>query len=482
MDLRKLYKQKLADDVLKSCGNAWYVLICDSVTQNILNKIFKRSDLVDYNIAAVLSLLDERPSWKLAGVYFVNCTKEVGKAITKDYTSGKYSTIEVFSLYEPQGLDKRIKCTVVNVDIVVNEERVFQCSWENLSGLEKLLNVSFQTSYVPCTMHLAGQINQKMQHGSATTAHLLVLDRKMDLLTPLMYFFTFRSILSDFEGLECKDGYFKSVRNLHIGEVGKKLQETVQKLQESVEKLDKENVSIETLGTMVLEAPKHMELREGVEKYSGLLERSFQRLDELKDVVEAQQRLATGRDKDGDRVRIALTNYIEVVGSPYLTKDDKASIVYMMLVKGFRFSPEELLLLESKGLAEEDGKLAFDTRSIETMEPREYKYDISRYEPVIGRIIERFIAQRETFGTFGEVHEKVGSLRKSTMINSEKQPRKIIVVYVANGLSIEETALAYRFSESLGIELLIGGDKIFTRIEAIEEYRSNKNLHLSNIR
>lgn len=483
MDLKKLYKQTITKHVLSCFGDAWCVLVCDTVTTTIINAIFTKSDLIDYSITAVLSLGAERPDWELPAIYFVDCTKEIAKAINSDFSSKKYTAFEVFSLYEPVGLNRGIKVQVVQLDIRVMEERIFQCRKENLAGLAKILDVRFQVNYLNQMEQVAKGIWDSLEETDGSgLAHLLVMDRTMDLLTPLMYFFTFRSIIDELGTGKHNDDYFKKVRNLHMGEVGKQLQFTVMKLQESINKLDKEHVGVDTLGKMVLEAPKNIELKANVEKYSALLEKCFQKVDEMKEIIEAEQTLATGRDKDGRRVTISLDAFLDSISSPYLSRDDKAGLLFLLKAKGVNFTINESGLLLARGLSDEDIKLQLlRTNMIERTEPRPYKYPISRYEPMIVDIVEKFVARPNEFRTYGTAGATSKSLRRSTMMHSEKQPRKLIVVYIENGLAVEEMAVAYNLSEALGVELLFGSDKVLKRSEFVEEYRKNKALHDVNV-
>ena len=63
------------------------------------------------------------------------------------------------------------------------------------------------------------------------------------------------------------------------------------------------------------------------------------------------------------------------------------------------------------------------------------------------------------------------------MINSNKASKTVLIVYINNGLSIEEMKLAYLITEQYGVECFIGSNKILTRNEFIKEFRVNKELH-----
>lgn len=480
MDLKKLYKQRITDEILTTYGDAWSVLIHDKITADIVNPIFKKSDLLDFNITAIFSIGDNRPKWDLPAIYFVHCTKEIAKTINSEYKAGKYSSIKVFSLCAPQNLDPMVKCTVVRLDVRIIEERIFQCTWDNLSAISSILNAKLSVRHIGCTKDLAQKIKDTLicPRNIEEEASLLVLDRTIDLYTPLMYFFTFRSVLSEVGAVDCIDEYYKEIRNKHIGEVSKYLQYTVLKLQERIKKLDKDNINVDALDTLVLEAPKNIELKKNVEKYGKHLEKCFQKLQEVQDIAESQQNLVLEKDKAGNKARITLDCFMSSIVSPALTTDDRVGLLFLLKVKGIIFTDSEVALLKSRGFSKEDLGIVFNRKN-QILRTRDvnFKYDVSRYEPVVRDVVENFVTKQGEFQMIGHEQERIESLRRSTMFSSEKQPRKLVVVFIKNGLSIEEIRLAYSLSESLGVEFLFGSDKVLTRREFVSEYRSNAELH-----
>ena len=107
---------------------------------------------------------------------------------------------------------------------------------------------------------------------------------------------------------------------------------------------------------------------------------------------------------------------------------------------------------------------------------RKTEFEISRYEPVILDVVESFVTHSREFPSFGQKIQKFDSLRKSCMLNSNKATKNILVVYVNNGLSIEELKLAYLISENFGIECFFGSNKILKKSQFIQEFRTNKEL------
>ncbi|KAM0680766.1 syntaxin binding protein 1 [Glugoides intestinalis] len=479
MDLRKLHKQKIIDEVLKSFEGTWSVIIYDSITVHIINSLFKKSDLLDFGITAMFSIVDERPTWDMPAIYFLNCTRGISKQINQENNEKKYSAIRVFSLTEPEGLDKLIKYKVIHTQINILEERIFKCEWSNILSLSSILNCKLNVTCIECTTDLAQKMVNilKKQQEYEVEATLLVLDRTVDLFSPLMFFFSFRTILREISTVDCSDDYYKEIRNKHLGEISDYLQSSVLRIQERLQRLGNKNVGFEELDKLVLEAPKNIELKKNIEKYSDYLKLCFKKLETVKELVDAQQNLVLEKDENGEKLCISLDTFFNHLISPSLSIDDRVALLFLLKVKGIQFTDTEANLLKANGFTDDDIKVMFNRRNqvLRTKE-RLYKYNISRYEPALVDIIESFTKGQGVFKALSEEKPRIGSLRKSTMICSEKQPRRIICVYVKNGLCIEELRIAYSLSESLGIEVMLGGDKILTKRLFVEEYRKNKEL------
>lgn len=481
MDLKKLYKQKIVDEVFMSFNMSWSVLIHDPTSASIINPLFKKSDLLDYCITAVYSIGEQRQGWDLPAIYFVSCRKEVARKINEEFRSRKYSTVNVFSLCPPEGLDPLIKCRVIELDIEPLEERVFRCREESLCCLASILNAKFIISFIDCTKALAEKINNLCTYDTPqnrTPVSLLVLDRTIDLYTPLMYFFTLKSVLCEIGPVDTRDSYFKEIRNMHLEEVGNHLKYTVRRLTENISKPNNDKVDINTLTSMVFEAPKNIETKKNVAKYAEYLDKCISHCGMIHDTVVAQQNLVLGEDGSGNKHPITLDAFLSIIVSPSMSAEDRAGLLFLLKANGIVFTESEKTLLMSRGFSKEDLDIKFIRRNqiLRNKETKSY-HKVCRYRPVLFDVVESFATRQRVFQTLNIADARVDSLRRSTMISSEKPPRRVVVVYMKNGMSIEETTIAYKLTEKLGIEFIFGSDKVLTRKEFTEEYRSNKDLH-----
>lgn len=481
MDLRKLHRNKIEKTVFGSFGGAWSMLIHDKTTSELINTLFKKSDLLDYYITGIFSIDKKYPNWNLPIIYFVNCTKEVSKKINKEFLLENHPPIQVFSLCEPEGLDPLIKCTVTHLNMTAVEERIFTCDLENLISLANILDSKFIISYEDSTKKVAEKVQNNVNGSklldNKKEVSFLFLDRTLDIYTPFLYFFSFRSMMVEIGSPDCNDNYFPEVRNKHLGEVNEVLQNSVKKLQENFEKLSSKNVDIHVLDSLVIEAPKNMELKANIEKYTDYLNKAIQKLELVKEIAESQQELILGKDKAGNKITFQLDAYMPIIFSPSMTFEDRLGLLFLLKATGVILQKSEKELLISKGFAKKDLDLIFNQRNhMRRTRQRKTEFEISRYEPMLLDVVESFLLRHRVFPSFSKVKDKLDSLRRSSMMNCGKATKSTLVVYVNHGLCVEEMKLAYLISEKMGVECIFGSNKILTRSEGINEFRTNKDL------
>jgi syntaxin-binding protein 1 len=196
--------------------------------------------------------------------------------------------------------------------------------------------------------------------------------------------------------------------------------------------------------------------------------------------------LVTGYDKKGRQVK-TLSNLLPFLRSTKFTREDRLRLLYIMKIKQVPFSNAEKEMIESYGFRRKDIDLEIDTRRmIRPDRPDGYKYTMSRYEPIVSGLVKSYIKGEDQSHYFQDIgrrrEEKGGSLRKSTMISSKRQNnRRTVIVYMKGGLTIEECRLAYELSDSLGINVLFGGDKILTPEIFIDDLICSKDTEDSDV-
>ncbi|KAL6121567.1 Rop [Nucleospora cyclopteri] len=490
MNIKEILKKKIIKEVLTIYKADWTILIYDAVAGEIMIDLFTKSELNDYSIAEAFLINAQKPERDFPAIYFISGTNENYDLINKEFSINKFSKYQAIIIEivdNPSRLNKLIKSTVIPCKIKPQEERIFTTEYENsIRTMQFLLESEFNIYKMPCLQKIPKFDTKKFNH----EGDFLLLDRSFDLFTPLIHFLTFKSIISEIEGA---NGEFnentklcKEVRYRHLADINKILQYNINKLNQNMENLNKKLTTTE-LSKMVLDAPENIKLKESVEKYSNLLRDAFIKLDYLQEpiskdaifnsLIESELSLVTGM-KNGKKIKIDLSGIFDLLGSTRLMKTDKLRLLYLIKFKGVRLTLTERNILKQSGFDAEDIDLKIDLNNKYKREKElTFKYDISRFEPYIADIIKdcllgdfrSFLIKANNLEVQNEEKE-VFSLRKTSMLAVKKQSksRKKIVVYIKNGLTIEECRLAYDLSEALGIELFLGSERILKPNQIIE--------------
>lgn len=486
MDLKKLQRQKIIDEILNCYNFAWSFLIHDQISMNLLSSLFHKSDLIDYGVTGLFSVGDKNKKWDVPAIYFLNCTKEISRVINEDYKSNKYSDFRVFSICEPVGLDPMIKVKVVNVNIKIVEERIFKCDIHDLPSLSNILNGKFIISYANPSQKFAESINRICKYESSEglkNIFFLALDRTIDLVTPILHSLTFRSVLNELENTDLKDGYYKQLRDLNLSEVVDHLNYTIKTLCEKSQKLNDSKLDIDFMSSMVTEIPKDEELKNNVAKHLEYLTRSKEYYESVKDQILKEQMLATGEDKNGSKVQITLDSCLSFILSPSVSNTNKNALILLLKLRGISFTESEIQMLKAKGFSNDYLSLRFQRNNQIIVQKKDIKNaPLIKFTPILSDVVESFATKKQVFQTLNIADTTIDSLRKSRMINTVKPPRKVIVVYMKGGLCTEELTHAYKLSMKLGYEFIFGSDRILTRKQFIEDYKVNPDFWEPNVK
>lgn len=506
IDLREHLRRRVVAEVFNVYNDGWCNLVYDTPAAEIMHGIFTRSDFLGHNIMASNHIEEERDEMDFPVIYFVSANKKICNIINKENASNKYSKTYVCTLSEPDGLDSIIRGKVVNINVQVLEERVFKCKPEYLHNMSSILDSRIYISYTMSDIRaIAEQLSSKINNSNnnmnnsinsssnnntnnniststvnsnSVTTSLLLVSRMNDVFTPLLHFFTFKSFIAELdEEVDHNDILFPKLRYKHMAEISSILQSEVKKLNRNVELLNNGNVDITQLSKMTLEAPRNMEMKEAINKYSVLLNTGLKRLEYLKNIVEAEQILATLCDRTGKKIKLSLDYFFELLGSTKFSMPEKRRLLYLIKARDIPFTNTERGILNNFGFSVADINTNISTtHHIRQDITVKYKYDISRYRPLMAYLVEVFNSKSRTmFKTIGPVnnttvHAPASSLRCSAMISSNKDNnRPVILLYFVGGITIEECGLAYLLSEQLNIEVICGSDKIINAEEFIKD-------------
>lgn len=358
------------------------------------------------------------------------------------------------------------ECLIEHVPI---EERVF--TFDNLvSGVKSLFNLPTKKVYF---LDRCSSFGEELFNEDKNGMEIVILDRSIDLVTPLIHFFTFQSILMDYnlETLE-EDDLYKKIKHKHIADVNKIIINESKSIINTVGNVD--NTSSKNLMQLVLEVPEQIKLKESISFYLKQLNNVYDFYEmKNKEIVELEQNISTGYKADGSKFNLHSEKVFELFFNDFLQKEDKLRLFLLLSLK-ISFQENEMNLLLKKGIFTKEEinlsakikKLNFVPESKKT----NFQYQISRYTPILHQILVDVIENKSKLKSLGEIKDV--SLRK-TGFSSGKRKRTVVVLI--NGcITYPEMCVIYDLSRSMNVDLFLGGKYVYTPRDFIEGLKNDK--------
>lgn len=374
--------------IKKARGNSddYVVLVVDKYTTKILSSCARMYDIMEAGVLVLENLALEREKLTLSAVYFISNTEESVNRVIQDFAKKpQYASVHLYftghvnptlmsSIGQATKLVKRIKTfQEINVDFLAVEARAFTfgrtnnvisnlyCSTKDV--LEKELSqTSAQLTSLLLTLKefphiryyakgqrglckglatfLAEDLNKRITqlkdwkyNETRARGTLLIVDRAMDPVAPLMHEYTYQAMVNDLlkvKGEICTlpsapsreekedgsdklvlsedDSLWTEMRHHHIGQV---LHDVNQKFKDfrGTNKMaqfrsDTENASLKDMLAGMKEMPQYKEMMKKYTKHVSLAEACMGKFDSksLKDLGELEQDMATGLTDDGEKV------------------------------------------------------------------------------------------------------------------------------------------------------------------------------------
>jgi syntaxin-binding protein 1 len=483
MDIRVPLKKKIVEEVFSAHSAAdWTILVYDFSTAVIMANLFEPSEFIEHNIVVPKRIEERRNAAEFPVVYFIRGDNQSVRQINNEFRTKMYQSFIVCSLERCEGLDPMIHSKVVDVDFVPFEQRVFRAGPQQIYSVGKTLNSMFSVNYSTSATREVAEMLERMMSGEERRGELIVLDRSVDLYTPLLHFYTFRSLLEELEIEDMEaltkeymdDKIWLMVKNVHLGAVNAVLKTQAQLLSKGAQKLEDKPTS-KDLMEAVFKAPAAAQAKKTLSKMIDLVRKCYEHFEHLASVTELEQSLATGYDKEGKRFKPNLGDILEFVKDKEIQRLDKLRILLLLRADGYGFQMNEAEMLKQMGLSEEEFSPSFPNHSCfkPLREKREYKFDVSRYEPILADVLKNFIESKTghvTITSLTRTQGSVKSLRKSRLLSIKKDvmSKKLYCVYIIGSVTFEEIRVVNELSEALGVEIIIGAEEIVTTRRFIE--------------
>jgi len=483
MNLVDVVGERIKKNVLGLGANEkeWRILIIDQDTANLLHHSIPMSEVLSHNIAMIERLEEERsPSKDFTAIYFVKMNSAKAKRIQKDVTNKMYPSAWVVSMCSLEKKDEEVMESLVKkaekhrkkngalqfiyktviFDFISISADVFQLCSEGsfYTSKETYLNsVSEKIRGLSRTIHTmftpipVGKHAQELATRLDTTGpgKIIIVERGVDLNTPLMHFFTFESMLWDLglggpgyvievqketkkpaqeeikEGAEQKEKntalkeetpqedeekkiemnrehtVWESIKNTQLIKAHEILTELVKETTKSVEKEKKGN--IKRLVRAVQELPAQTRTLKEIKILMGLLEECVEYFNRngIREVAELEQGMVTGKTSDGKTYKkVAAKELMGVLESCRLTQEEKHRLYVLFVYNyGSLERNEQKHLIERGHLrkefleeAEEAKKHLFGRKILALSKRSEA---ISRYVPSVCDIVNGVLTKDE---------------------------------------------------------------------------------------
>lgn len=426
MSLKQILQRHLIENMIQSVrskSDEYVVLVVDAHTTRILSSCCRMYDIMETGVLVLENLMLSREKLDLSAIYFISNTSESIRQVINDFSHAKpqYASAHLFFtghvspehmklIAAEQKLVKRIKTfQELNVDFIATESRVFTFGGEtnaikNLyNGSQQVLEKELATTaqelvsvlltlneypYIryhtksrqALTQGLATLVDTEMkkklqqlkdwkQNESRERGTLLIVDRSLDPVAPLMHEYTYQCMINDLlkvngelvklpmeNAQELKsddaeeatgelvlsedDSLWVEMRHFHIGQV---LHDVTAKFKEfkgtsvmAKVQTDSENASVKDMITAMKEMPKYKDMMKKYAKHVSLAQACMGKFDKkrLKELGELEQDMATGLTENGDPVveKVMKEKLVRMCQSPEVSVLDKLRLLMIFII------------------------------------------------------------------------------------------------------------------------------------------------------
>ncbi|KAB8297707.1 hypothetical protein EYC80_001514 [Monilinia laxa] len=414
-------RQAILDTIKSITRGDWKVLVIDEATKRIVFSVLKEDDILNENIANVETLESRREmNPGMDAIYFLSPEPHVVDCLLADFERRRYrkSFLVWVALLDPtmrrridsskQAQEQLAGWETLSIDFYPRESHLitFRDPWsfpilfhpacaplvrdhmqllaQKITGicvsLGELPKIRYYRPKNPiheaavlCS-HLARFVQEELDAyqqynpnfpppSNRPQGVLLITDRSMDTLAPLLHEFTYQAMAHDLLTIKDLDKVtYTTILNegtaqeeekeMEIGEKDKiwvenrhqHMSKTIQKLMSDFKKFiadnphfanqDAENVSINQIKDMLAGLPQFQEMKEAYSLHLNMAQECmniFQQ-HELPDIALAEQTLATGLDEDYRKPKEMGTQVIRLLDNPAVAPKERLRLIILYVI------------------------------------------------------------------------------------------------------------------------------------------------------
>uniref|UniRef100_A0A673IDD5 Syntaxin-binding protein 3-like n=1 Tax=Sinocyclocheilus rhinocerous TaxID=307959 RepID=A0A673IDD5_9TELE len=527
-------------------SEVWKILILDQFTTRLLSSCCKMSNLMSEGITIVEDLHKNRePVPEMKAIYFMRPTAMCVDAFINDFKpKPKYKAAYVFFTdYCPDDLFDKMKkncakhikvCKEINISFLPLEAQVsvdsFSLLWPSIDRDQTLETIANQIVTLCATLDeypgvrykkdsaldygnkLAELVDNKLarhyelddnsKKKGKTQAQLLIVDRALDPVSPILHELTFQAMAYDLIPIKdnnyeykLKDGSKKEallneedelwvkLRHMHIAEVTGcpcHWQITIGGLSQLMKKMP-------GFRKQMTQKTVHVSLAEDLMSH-------FQK--NVEKLCKAEQDLAVGADAEGQKVKDPMRMLLPVLLHPHDTTDKiRAVLLYIFSLNGTTAENLNKLIQHVK-IEDESGyilnwkHLGVPILSTPSMfsfrkQPRKDRsdketYNVSRWTPVIKDIMEDAVENKLEVKDWPYQSECPSAWNGSRAVSARQKHKgsspddlrsgSRLIVFVLGGVSYSEMRCAYEVTHAnKSCEVIIGSTHILTPRGLLED-------------
>ncbi|KAH6856562.1 Sec1-like protein [Chaetomium sp. MPI-CAGE-AT-0009] len=480
----KEHGKAIINAIRRTTQNDWKVLVLDEGTKRIIDSSINEDDILNHNIANIERIEERRePNPDMDAVYLLSPLPHIVDCLLADFERRRYRRgfiIWVGPL--PDQLARRLDGARRQMGAKVLCMHLARFVQEELDNYQQ-----FDRNFPPPS--------QRPQ------SVLLITDRTMDLMAPLLHEFTYQAMAHDLlpirdqengkvtfhmtinentpkaeeKDMELvdKDTVWVNNRHRHMKDTIDKLMSDFQKFLDQNPHFAKEDTgktTVNDLRDMMAGLPQFQEMKQA---YSLHLTMAQEAMDifkkyKLADIASVEQTLATGLDEDYKKPKNVLDEVVRLLDNPDVAPADRLRLIalYVLYPATPLFPPRN-----PQGTVPED------------------EYALSRFEPALKQMLERVCAGDLDPALFPYVvppleagNESMGSQaslrsaapRWASANRRQAENRQRIIVFVAGGATYSEARACYEVSDKHNRDVFLATSHMAAPAKFIADLRALK--------